>query len=250
MEIQVLKKSDERIYPAKIYSLNSGIELNKLEEVWNSLEKDGGIQVKGDMYSIFGEYINVFSGRVNKDEIISIINIDEDGLCLDKVFTLKEAAKKWLLADGSTIRKAIEREKFKDSEIKQSGSVWLVTSDGMERVFGPMGIDNSYTINRKELFSILSKVYLKDVKEGFSSLTDRDKEVLEAMEKKVMNIFVNGYINLRDKKIIVISNGVKEKPWQIINSFEEYMVFLSILEKKRLLTEDRKINIVSQILAL
>ena len=169
---------------------------------------------------------------------------------LDKVFTLKEAAKKWVFADSLTIKRAIEKGKFKNDEIKESGSVWLVTLEGMERVFGPIGANNSYIINRKELCSILSKIYLKDIKEGFLNLTDKDEDVLRNMEQRVTNIFINGYISLRDGKIIVIANGVNKKPWQIINSFEEYMLFLNILEKKRLLTEDRKINIVREILTV
>lgn len=250
MEIQLLNKNDERIYPAKIYSLNTGNEISDLQEIWDMISRDGAIRVNGDMYSIDGNYIKLFSGVINGEDILSIVKINEDNLCLDKVFTLKEAAKKWFLADGSTIRKAIERDKFSSKEIKQSGSVWLITLEGMERVFGPMGIENYYVINQKELLSTLSKVYLKDIKEGFTNLTERDKEVLEAMEEKVINIFINGYRNLRDGKFIIVSNGVKEKPWQVINSFEEYMVFFNALEKNRLLTEERKINIVSKILKL
>lgn len=250
MEIQIINKSDERIYPAKIYNLSTGVEMNNLEEIWNRIAIDGGINVKGDMYSIDGNYIKEFNGVIKKDELISIIKINDSNFCLDQVFTLKEAARKWLLADGSTIRKAIERDKFRNGEIKQSGSVWLVTSEAMERVFGPMGTDNCYIINQKELLSILSKVYLKDIKGGFSTLTERDKEVLEAMEKKATNIFMDGYINLRAGKIILVSNGAKEKPWQIIDSFEDYMVFLSVLEKRRLLTEERKLNIVKKILTI
>lgn len=249
MEIQIIIKNDELIYPAKIYGLNSGVEFKDLKEIWKSVSKDGGIYVKGHIYSIDGRFIKDFSGKIEEEQLLSIAYINEENYCLDNVFTLQEAARKWFLADGSTIRKAIEREKFKESEIKQSGSVWLVTSEGMERVFGPMGVDNSYKINQKELFTSLSKVYLKDVKEGLIDLTSRDKEILEALEKKVVNIFINGYLSLKDGKIIVISNGVKEKPWQIINSFEEFMVFLGVLEKKRLLTEERKINIIKQILS-
>jgi hypothetical protein len=250
MKIQVLTKNDKRIYPAKVYSLNSGVEFNSIEEILDSIDRDGKIKVEGDMYSIFGQFIEVFSGTIMKDELLSMININEDNFGLDKVFTLKEAAKKWFLADGITIRRAIERKKFKSGEIKQSGSVWLVTSEAMERVFGPMGVNNCYAINKKELFSILSKVYLKDIKEAFMNLSDRDKEILEGMESKAINIFIDGYRNLRDGKVVVISNGTKEKPWQIINSFEDLMLFLGILEKKRLLTEDRKINIISYILTM
>lgn len=55
---------------------------------------------------------------------------------LDEVLTFSEAAEKWGLADGQTIRKAVERKKFKIHEIKRSGNVWLTTYDAMRRVFG------------------------------------------------------------------------------------------------------------------
>lgn len=55
---------------------------------------------------------------------------------LKKVLTLNEAAQRWNLADGSSIRKAIQRKKFSDNEIRKSASIWLISYDGMVRVFG------------------------------------------------------------------------------------------------------------------
>ncbi|GKT27975.1 hypothetical protein ADUPG1_004825, partial [Aduncisulcus paluster] len=59
-----------------------------------------------------------------------------DQVDLQEVMTLTEAARKWRLADGATIRKAIERERFGKHELKRSGRTWLVTYKAMERVFG------------------------------------------------------------------------------------------------------------------
>lgn len=56
---------------------------------------------------------------------------------LEKVLTLSEAASRWKLSDGASIRKAIERKKFKKHEIRKSGGIWLITYDAMTRVFGP-----------------------------------------------------------------------------------------------------------------
>ncbi|MHB8156813.1 MAG: helix-turn-helix domain-containing protein [Desulfocucumaceae bacterium] len=58
------------------------------------------------------------------------------GIDLNRVLTLNEAAIRWKLADGATIRKAIERKRFMGHEIRKSGSIWLISKDGMERVFG------------------------------------------------------------------------------------------------------------------
>lgn len=54
----------------------------------------------------------------------------------DEVMTFTEAAEKWGLADGKTIRKAVERGRFEPHEIKKSGNVWLTCYDAMCRVFG------------------------------------------------------------------------------------------------------------------
>jgi len=56
---------------------------------------------------------------------------------LSKVLTLSEAAQRWKLADGASIRKAIERKRFTEYEIRKSGGVWLIVHSAMERVFGP-----------------------------------------------------------------------------------------------------------------
>lgn len=61
--------------------------------------------------------------------MVCVINFDE-------VLTFSEAAEKWGLADGKTIRKAVERNRFEPYEIKKSGNVWLTTYDAMLRVFG------------------------------------------------------------------------------------------------------------------
>lgn len=55
---------------------------------------------------------------------------------LNEVLTFSEAAEKWGFSDGNTIRKAVERKKFKDTEIRKSGNVWLTTYPAMVRVFG------------------------------------------------------------------------------------------------------------------
>ena len=73
---------------------------------------------------------------------------------LDEVLTFREAAEKWGLADGNTIRKAVERGKFEAVEIKKSGNVWLTTYDAMIRVFGEP-IQDSFVLSYFELASII-----------------------------------------------------------------------------------------------
>ena len=54
---------------------------------------------------------------------------------LNEIMTIPEAAKIWH-KEVSTIRYACIRKKFSDSEAKKSGGTWLVTTEGMNRVFG------------------------------------------------------------------------------------------------------------------
>ena len=60
---------------------------------------------------------------------------------LQAVMTASEAAERWQKAD-ITIRQACTGYKkapprFKEGEFRQSGKVWLITVEGMTRVFGP-----------------------------------------------------------------------------------------------------------------
>ena len=59
---------------------------------------------------------------------------------LDEVMTATEAAEKWGLATV-TVRQACSgyaksAPKFTKEEARRSGSTWLITVEGMERVFG------------------------------------------------------------------------------------------------------------------
>ena len=65
---------------------------------------------------------------------------------LNQVMTFTEAADKWGFANGNTIRKAVERNKFLPAEIRKSGDVWLTTYAAMLRVFGqPRKLDEVIT---------------------------------------------------------------------------------------------------------
>ena len=54
---------------------------------------------------------------------------------LDQVFTGPEAATKWGLAE-STVRNAAAAGKFESYEARRTGKNWLITREGMQRVFG------------------------------------------------------------------------------------------------------------------
>lgn len=56
-------------------------------------------------------------------------------MTIKDVMTVAEATDIWDLGE-STIRKSIERDRFKSDEHRKSKGTWLVTKNGMERLFG------------------------------------------------------------------------------------------------------------------
>jgi hypothetical protein len=55
----------------------------------------------------------------------------------NKVLTASEAAELWGL-DPSTVKRACQQGRFTASEARKSGGTWLVTVEGMKRVYGPV----------------------------------------------------------------------------------------------------------------
>lgn len=78
--------------------------------------------------SPFASFVGIFY-----DEEGGII-ADEGRKALDSVLTVSEAAELFKI-DVSTIRKACITGRFMPYECRKSGSTWLVTRDGMNRVF-------------------------------------------------------------------------------------------------------------------
>lgn len=80
---------------------------------------------------------------------------------LNRVLTFTEAAEKWGLAGGNTLRQAVLRGKFEPHEIKKSGTVWLTTYDAMHRVFGEPHSD-IFQIPLVEIIASLKKTQAAD----------------------------------------------------------------------------------------
>ena len=62
------------------------------------------------------------------------------------VMVISEAAQRWK-KEVSTLRKACARGAFKTSEARKSGNVWLITVQGMVRVYGPELIEQTSSKN-------------------------------------------------------------------------------------------------------
>ncbi|SHJ27226.1 hypothetical protein SAMN02745163_01628 [Clostridium cavendishii DSM 21758] len=112
-----------------------------------------------------------------------------NGINLDLVMTLSEASEKWGFSNGATIRKAIEREKFKSYEIKRSGNVWLITYDAMNRVFGePNKTSNDYILYLDDIINLYRKYivdetidylqYIYDIKDICEKYIDSGNKIM------------------------------------------------------------------------
>jgi hypothetical protein len=135
---------------------------------------------------------------------------------LDKVLTFSEAAEKWGFSNGSTLRKAVERNKFYDWEIKRSGNVWLTTYDAMERVFGiPKHIENAFIIKYLDLSKIICDIYIPEK-------SDEAKE-------KLKDLINRATLAIEDNKFIrfTYENHGEEKSLTIIRTKEELDAWLN-----------------------
>ena len=81
---------------------------------------------------------------------------------LTQVLTFSEAAEKWGLANGNTLRKAVERKRFHSDEIRKSGDVWLTTYQAMLRVFGQPRQSELFQWNR--CINWYQRLYIKTKK--------------------------------------------------------------------------------------
>ncbi|TLG72096.1 helix-turn-helix domain-containing protein [Culicoidibacter larvae] len=134
---------------------------------------------------------------------------------LNQVLTFSEAAEKWGLADGSAIRKAVERNKFQAGEIKKSGQVWLTTYSAMSRVFGEPKI-STLKIDRRHFFNLITT---RD-----NSLEVRTQ--LETMQQEVLQAFAD------HKKVMIVEyKKDKEQILYLFTNVEEFNFWIALHEK-------------------
>ncbi|MFQ9922736.1 MAG: helix-turn-helix domain-containing protein [Beduini sp.] len=138
---------------------------------------------------------------------------------LSQVLTFSEAADKWGFANGNTLRKAVERNKFLPDEVRKSGDVWLTTYEAMGRVFGePRMTDITLSYNE------ISELFIQSVYQQKES------------QKKIQTLLQSLHTALQENKTISIIESL-EHPERIIviiktsadlASFERYIRSLSI----------------------
>ena len=135
---------------------------------------------------------------------------------LNQVMTFTEAADKWGFANGNTIRKAVERNKFLPAEIRKSGDVWLTTYAAMLRVFGQTRkLDE--VITYKEIAELITDaVYLhKNVDLEMNSIFRR----------------IAGAIEKRQTITVVESQNKSERILMVVKTRDDLEAFMNTLKR-------------------
>lgn len=104
---------------------------------------------------------------------------------LTQVLTFSEAAEKWGLANGNTLRKAVERNRFQPGEVRKSGDVWLTTYDAMKRLYGEPKA-TSISITQKELTTILYDTAHHQNVAAYEQMLHNFKEALQQKQEIIV----------------------------------------------------------------
>lgn len=211
--MEITDREGFRYFPAVIYQPSDKELKNPLQEiaaVYEVLSSQGKVFVVGERKDAEDEALGSFQGMLAKESIYSIVPAVPklQHVNLELVMSLSEAAEKWGLSDGSSIRKAIERKKFRDTEVKCSGSIWLVTYQGMQRVFGQVKSTTVYSINKDELDALLFRAWLLDG--NLKNLMPNDLEVRNNLYTKIVTMLEEAYrCLLADGKLLFKSRTGK-----------------------------------------
>lgn len=256
MNITIITSENRRLYPANVYNaqdknLNNLIE--DIEEIYSMLYQNKKILIISSQFDQYGNSIKNFNGELGKEDIKSIFlskDVQDDNN-LKSVLTLTEAAKKWNLASGSTIRKAIERGKFKETEIKQSGNVWLTTYSAMQRVFGELDNDKNTCIIYDEFESLyITKEYWlyadsHYLKEPFY-LNAKEKE-REIRYNYIKDICAKILKIIKMNKRVFIKNKYNNEIKQIIENKEQLYSYIRYFTNRNILNEEDTGSLIKEL---
>ena len=241
MSISVITIENKRLYPAVIYS-SEDEQLKKpiinIDDIYDLLYKKQSILVMSRQYDQYGKELKHFHGQLEKSDIKAMFAVadEENKKDLNSIMTLSEAAKKWGLANGSTIRKAIERCKFNQDEIKQAGDVWITTYSAMERVFGPIkNEDDEFVIYDDFETVFLTKAYYEYAQLAYlkgPNYEALNKDV-ESKYEYIKDIFLKGLNALRNNQKVIIKKSRNNQVRQVICTEEEYYLYIQVFRSRR-----------------
>ncbi|OOM80720.1 helix-turn-helix domain-containing protein [Clostridium sp. BL-8] len=253
MSITIITSENRRLCPATIYNVEDKEQKNPIydiDDIYDLMYKKQNILVISTQFDQYGKELKIFNGELGKSDIRALFVAKDIKASneLDCVMTLSEAAKKWGLANGSTIRKAIERGKFEQNEIKQAGDVWITTYSAMERVFGSIkNEENAYVIYDDFETLYLTKAYWEYAELSYYSEPNINAKAkdLEIKYQYIKDVFIKGLKTLRDNQKIIIKKSRNNKIRQVICSEDEYFLYIEAFRSRRNLSPewiDRLIN--------
>lgn len=246
MNITIITSENRRLYPAMVYSLEDKELKNPIldiDDIYDLLYKNQNILVMSTQFDQYGKELKVFNGELGKSDVKALF-ISKDIKSnneLESVMTLSEAAKKWGLSDGSTIRKAIERGKFKQNEIKQAGNIWVTTYSAMERVFGPIkNEENIYIIYDDFECIYMTREYWqyaqsKSFYEQYINIKAMQSEIKYEYLK---DVFIKGLKALRNNEKIIIKKSRSKEIRKIIEKEEELFLYIELFKSRKILSEE------------
>lgn len=246
MNITIITSENRRLYPALIYHVEDTEHkemITNIDDIYDLLYQKQNILVLSKQYDQYGNELKFFHGQLEKSDIKALFNVNNDmnNVNLNSVMTLSEAAKKWGLANGSTIRKAIERGKFEKDEIKQAGDVWITTYSAMERVFGSIkNEEDAYVIYDDFETVYLTKAYFEFAQLAYFSgpLVDVKTKELEIKYQYIRDVFIKGLKALRNNKKIIIKKSKDNQIKQVIVTEDEFYLYIEAFRSRRNLSPE------------
>jgi len=244
MSINIITSENRRLCPAVVYHSEDD-QLKEpiitIDDIYDLLYKKQNILVLSKQYDQYGKELKVFHGQLEKSDIkaLFVVNEEENKKDLTSVMTLSEAAQKWGLANGSTIRKAIERGKFEQDEIKQAGDVWITTYSAMERVFGSIkNEENAYVIYDDFECVYLTRMYyqycnLEYIKNVNSPYYNKLLKDYEEKYQYVKGIFENAIKAIKSNEKVIIKKSRNNAVREILNTESEFFLYLDTFHSRR-----------------
>lgn len=256
MTITIITSENRRLYPAIVYSLEDKEQKNPIldiDDIYDLLYKKQNILVISTQFDQYGKELKIFNGELGKSDIKALFaaeDVKADNP-LESVMTLSEAAKKWGLSNGSTIRKAIERGKFEHDEIKQAGDVWIITYSAMERVFGSIKNEEEAYVIYDDFESIyMSKAYWEyakihyDMWQSYVYVIDKN---IEIKYQYIRDICIKSLNALRNKQKLIIKDVRNNQIKQIIEKEEELYIYIELFVNRKILSEEYKDKLLNDL---
>ncbi|HEX9025912.1 MAG TPA: helix-turn-helix domain-containing protein [Clostridium sp.] len=246
MKISIITSENRRLYPAIIYDIEDNQYINPIidiDGIYDLLYTKQSILVSSNQYDQYGNEVKVFNGKLEKSDIKALFAVkdEQSNKDLNSVMTLSEAAKKWGLSDGSTIRKSIERGKFEQHEIKQAGGVWIISCNAMERVFGDIkNEENAYVIYDDFETVFLTKVYYEYAQLAYlgGSVYDAKSKDIENKYQYIKEVFMKGQSALRNNQKVVIKKSRNNQIRQVICTEDEFFLYIETFRSRRNLSPE------------